>query len=216
MKQGHTVILVDADTRRRAAISHALSERAIHVEPFESIGELASSWPRSGTILLADRTGAVEEAMAAMDAALESFPVIAFDTAPAPTRVVEAVLGGALGYLAWPFDAELVAATLDKVERRAEAVGEARLRRATARHQLARLTDRERQVLSGVAGGLSNRRIGDTLGISPRTVEIHRANMLNKLGAGHTSEAIRIAIEAGIDELPDSASPPSDNPLPRG
>ena len=60
------------------------------------------------------------------------------------------------------------------------------------------LTKREREVLAGVAGGLSNRMIGEKLSISPRTVEIHRANMLTKMGANHTSEAIRIAIEAAL------------------
>ena len=49
-----------------------------------------------------------------------------------------------------------------------------------------------------MAGGLSNRMIGEKLAISPRTVEIHRANMLTKMGANHTSEAIRIAIEAAL------------------
>ncbi|MFP5396018.1 MAG: LuxR C-terminal-related transcriptional regulator [Alphaproteobacteria bacterium] len=61
-----------------------------------------------------------------------------------------------------------------------------------------RLTKREREVLAGVARGLSNRRIGEKLEISPCTVEIHRANMLTKMGAQHTSEAIRIAIEASL------------------
>ena len=45
---------------------------------------------------------------------------------------------------------------------------------------------------------MSNRLIGDKLCISPRTVEIHRANMLNKMGANHTSDAIRIAVEAAL------------------
>ena len=53
-------------------------------------------------------------------------------------------------------------------------------------------------MLGGVASGLSNRLIGEKLSISPRTVEIHRANMLHKLGANHTSDAIRIAIEAAL------------------
>ena len=64
------------------------------------------------------------------------------------------------------------------------------------RHTL--LSRREREVLAGVAGGMSNRMIGEKLSISPRTVEIHRANMLTKMGANHTSEAIRIAIEAAL------------------
>ena len=73
-----------------------------------------------------------------------------------------------------------------------------RLREARARSRVQKLTRREREVLTGVAAGLSNRLIGEKLSISPRTVEIHRANMLNKMGANHTSEAIRIAIEASL------------------
>ena len=76
--------------------------------------------------------------------------------------------------------------------------GTAKLREAMARSRVQRLTRREREVLTGVADGLSNRLIGERLEISPRTVEIHRANMLNKMGASHTSEAIRIAIEASL------------------
>ncbi|GAB7551934.1 hypothetical protein NRB_14350 [Novosphingobium sp. 11B] len=53
-------------------------------------------------------------------------------------------------------------------------------------------------MLGSVASGLSNRLIGERLSISPRTVETHRANMLNKLGANHTSVASRIAIEASL------------------
>ncbi len=73
-----------------------------------------------------------------------------------------------------------------------------RLREAHARSRGQKLTRREREVLEGVADALSNRMIGERLQISPRTVEIHRANMLNKMGASHTSEAICIAIEASI------------------
>jgi DNA-binding NarL/FixJ family response regulator len=83
-------------------------------------------------------------------------------------------------------------------EDRARSVAGAKLREAVARSRVERLTRREREVLAGVAGGLSNRLIGERLSISPRTVEIHRANMLNKMGASHTSEAIRIAIEASL------------------
>jgi two-component system response regulator FixJ len=67
-----------------------------------------------------------------------------------------------------------------------------------ARSRVERLTRREREVLAELAGGLSNRLIGEKLNIGPRTVETHRANMLNKMGANHTSEAIRIAIEAAL------------------
>jgi FixJ family two-component response regulator len=89
-------------------------------------------------------------------------------------------------------------AALARAINQTEVAGNTKLREVMARSRLDRLTKREREVLDGVASGLSNRLIGEKLAISPRTVEIHRANMLNKLGANHTSEAIRIAIEAAF------------------
>ena len=70
--------------------------------------------------------------------------------------------------------------------------------KAEIRRKIESLSARERQVLDGLVAGNPNKRIAYDLGISPRTVEIHRANMLTKLGANHTSEAIRIAIEAEL------------------
>lgn len=112
--------------------------------------------------------------------------------------VVRAVLDGAIDYIAWPFNHEQITKIVADAEEKAETFGSAKLREALARSRVDRLTKREREVLAGVAGGLSNRMIGEKLSISPRTVEIHRANMLTKMGANHTSEAIRIAIEASL------------------
>ena len=62
MEQGiSNLILIDRDMRRRATISHALSSANIHVEPFENLSELTSSWPRSGIILIHDDAGAIDE-----------------------------------------------------------------------------------------------------------------------------------------------------------
>ncbi|EJL27095.1 response regulator transcription factor [Novosphingobium sp. AP12] len=108
------------------------------------------------------------------------------------------MLDGAIDYIAWPISPEELVENLAKAITRAEGLGNAKLREVMARARVDRLTRREREVLGGVASGLSNRLIGEKLSISPRTVEIHRANMLNKLGANHTSDAIRIAIEASL------------------
>ena len=62
--------------------------------------------------------------------------------------------------------------------------------------RLQALTPREREVLDGLAGGLPNKTIAYDLGISPRTVEIHRANVMSKLGVRSLSEALRIAFAA--------------------
>ncbi|MCX7863741.1 MAG: LuxR C-terminal-related transcriptional regulator [Novosphingobium sp.] len=198
MERSANLILVDSDTRRRATITHALSASRVHVEPFESIAELEQSWPRAGIVLLHDEGRAIADLVVAMANHRDWFPVIAFSTDPDPARIVEAVLEGAIDYLTWPITSEHLAAALQSALDRAEKTGHSRLREAVARARIDRLTPREREVLRGVASGLSNRLIGERLSISPRTVEIHRANMLNKLGANHTSEAIRIAIEARL------------------
>jgi two-component system, LuxR family, response regulator FixJ len=198
MEPGTTIILIDSDTRRRAAISHALAGGGIHVEPFEAVDELTRHWPRSGMILAHDDGASVAALMQHMSTSGQWLPVIAFAEAPSPSQIVGAVLDGAIDYLAWPFAEAEPAATLGTVQHRAEAMGSVKLREAVARSRIGRLTRREREVLTGVASGLSNRLIGEKLAISPRTVEIHRANMLNKMGAAHTSEAIRIAIEAAL------------------
>ncbi|MDG2005161.1 MAG: LuxR C-terminal-related transcriptional regulator [Novosphingobium sp.] len=162
--------------------------------------QLARAWPRSGIILLHDVAGSIVSLIGSMADHGEWFPVIAFSDDPKPARIVEAILDGAIDYIAWPIAGDELAATLDRALDRAERVGNAKLREIMARSQIDKLTRREREVLNGVAGGLSNRLIGERLEISPRTVEIHRANMLHKLGANHTSDAIRVAIEADLTE----------------
>lgn len=198
MNRGNTLILVDGDFRRRASISHCLAGSSIHVEPFEDAAEVIRHWPRGGTLLVHDDGSAIPELLGHMGRSGNWLPVIAFGDAPDPRRVARAVLAGAVDYAAWPFTGEAIAEMLAEARQRADNLGSGKLREAVARSRVERLTRREREVLAAVADGLSNRRIGEKLSISPRTVEIHRANMLNKIGANHTSEAIRVAIEASL------------------
>ena len=67
-----------------------------------------------------------------------------------------------------------------------------------ARARIARMSPRERQVLEGLLAGGTNKTIGRELGISPRTVELHRASLMEKLGAQTLIEAVRLAAAAGI------------------
>jgi two-component system, LuxR family, response regulator FixJ len=194
------ILLIDGETRRRAAISHTLSGGGVHVEPFETVEELGGHWPRRGLVLAHDEGQALGDLLVRMSRHGNWLPVVAFAEAPSPRRIVDAVLEGAIDYVSWPFDEGELDEALTSATQRAEAMGSAKLREAMARSRIEKLTRREREVLAGVADGLSNRKIGEKLSISPRTVEIHRANMLNKMGANHTSEAIRIAIEAALVE----------------
>jgi FixJ family two-component response regulator len=198
MMRRSNLLLVDGDLRRRAAISHCLSGSGLHVEPFEDVRELYSRWPADGVLLVHDSGSAIGDLIAHMSQSGDWLPIIAFAEEPSTRRIVEAVLQGAVDYLVWPFEEAELIQSMDVAEDRARSVAGSKLREAVARSRVERLTRREREVLAGVAGGLSNRLIGEKLNITPRTVEIHRANMLNKMGANHTSEAIRIAIEASL------------------
>jgi len=198
MTQRSNILLVDGDFRRRAAISHCLSGSDLHVEPFEDTAELFSRWPREGMLLVHDSGDAMTALLEHMGRTGDWLPIIAFAENPSIGRIVEAVLQGAVDYLVWPFEQAALTDSMKVAEDRARSVAGSKLREAVARSRVERLTRREREVLAGVAGGLSNRLIGEKLNISPRTVEIHRANMLSKMGANHTSEAIRIAIEASL------------------
>ena len=198
MERRRNLALIDGNFRRRAAITHALAGGLVHVEPFEDIDEITMRWPRGGAILVADDGAAVEELIEHMTDHGAWLPVIAFSDGPDTGQVVKAVLAGALDYLEWPCDTARILTAIELAESAAASIGSLRLREARARSRVQKLTRREREVLEGVADGLSNRLIGERLAISPRTVEIHRANMLTKMGANHTSEAIRIAIEASL------------------
>jgi len=198
MNGGLHLILVDDDLRRRAKLSHGLLGNGVHVEPFEDVSELIAHWPRDGLILAHDDGDTIGRLIEYMSGSGNWLPLVAFADAPATRRVVQAMQDGVLDYIAWPVDDAELVETLTRAEERGRTQTNARLREAVARSRIEVLSEREREVLGGVANGLSNDLIARQLGISSRTVEIHRANMLSKLGANHTSEAIRIAIEASL------------------
>lgn len=113
---------------------------------------------------------------------------------------VQAMKAGALDFLEKPFEkAQLLSALQEGMERLAQAGGRA-ARTAEAGARLDVLTPREREVLVGLVRGHPNKTIAYDLGISPRTVEIHRANVMSKLGVASLSEALRIAFAAGMGD----------------
>lgn len=199
MRRISKIFLVDGDMRRRATISHCLSQCGIHVEPYESVAELRGHMAEFGLVLIHDDDGAeIGRAVECLAEIGNWLPVIGFAEAPEPRTVVKAIHLGAIDYLAWPFaEAEVVGVIADAAAM-VDTIGARRNRAYAAKKRVDRLSKREREVLLSVANGLSSQKIAEQLAISPRTVEIHRSNMLTKLGASNTSEAIRLAVEADI------------------
>ena len=111
---------------------------------------------------------------------------------------VEAMKLGALDFLEKPFDDELLLASvrsaLDKLNQDQRRQAE----RSEIEGRLAALSNRERDVLEGLVSGQANKQIAYDLGISPRTIEIYRANLMTKMQAASLSDLVRMALIAGI------------------
>ena len=137
----------------------------------------------------------VQQAMAERGIAL---PVIILTGHGDVGIAVRAMKAGAVDFLEKPFEKAKLLAAIDAAFERLEAAGKQATRAADATVLLGALTPRERDVLDGLARGLPNKTIAYDLGISPRTVEVHRANLMQKLEVRSLSDALRIAFAAGL------------------
>jgi two-component system response regulator FixJ len=111
---------------------------------------------------------------------------------------VQAMKAGACDFIEKPYTAEeMLRAVAAALDRGSAAEGEAQ-RAAEAAARVAALSPREAEVLQGLVAGRQNKMIAKELGISPRTVEIHRGNLMAKLGVRSLPEAVRLALAAGV------------------
>jgi FixJ family two-component response regulator len=191
------VYIVDDDAAVRDSLSLLLSLRGYRTATFASAEDfLAALKPEWAGCVLADIR------MPGMSG-LELQETLAMRGVPLPVVIVTAhgdvasaraaFRAHAVDFLEKPFDAEGPAAAVEacfRRERERLATGEVVRRR---RESLAMLTERERQVLAHLVLGLHNLEVAERLAISPRTVEVHKARIMSKLGARNLAELIRIA-----------------------
>jgi two-component system response regulator FixJ len=111
---------------------------------------------------------------------------------------VEAMKIGAIDFLEKPFDDEVLLASVKAAIERQGGDIKRNAERADIENKLAALSNRERDVLGGLVAGRANKQIAFDLGISPRTVEIYRANLMNKMQAGSLSDLVRMALIVGM------------------
>ena len=120
---------------------------------------------------------------------------------------VQAMKAGAVEFIEKPFEKKVLLEAIEEGFARIEQAGRRHARAEEARARLEPLTGREHDVLRGLVRGHPNKTIAYDLGISPRTVEIHRANLMTKLGVASLSEALRIAFAAGLEGDGTDANP---------
>jgi len=111
---------------------------------------------------------------------------------------VEAMRFGAVDFLEKPFDDEILLQSVRAALRQQAGAAKRQSERAEIENRLAALSPRERDVLGGLVAGRANKQIAFDLGISPRTVEIYRANLMDKMQAGSLSDLVRMALIVGL------------------
>lgn len=198
MDRKPTLHIIDRSSRIRAELARIAFGLGHHAEVDADLGEVIERPPQEGIVLLRDEgePGGVAVRLQQLYQANVWLPVLITDLEPRTPQVVAAIKAGALEYLVLPIDAARLRRVLAEVTEEAAAHAAARRRMIEARACIARLSGREREVLDWLCCGYSNKAIARELSISPRTVEIHRANMMAKLGANHPADAVRLQLEA--------------------
>ena len=194
------VHLVDDDDAIRRSAGFMLKTSGFRVLTYDSGDALLRAAPglEPGCILLDIRMPGmdglqVQEALKQRGVAL---PVVIMTGHGDVTLAVQAMKAGAVDFIEKPFEKAVLLGALEQAFDRLDRSRLAKDRASDAKVRLQALTPREREVLDGLAQGLPNKTIAYDLGISPRTVEIHRANLMTKLEVRSLSEALRIAFAA--------------------
>jgi two-component system, LuxR family, response regulator FixJ len=197
------IFIVDDDNAVRDALSLVFTLEGYHVTGFaEGNSFLLAARTRTPLCIILDvnmpgRSGL--DILKELNAQQYGAPVFIISGQGDIPMAVEAIKHGALDFIEKPFDADTV---LGRVR---DAVAAWRQRSEDGPSDLAAiqfpghdlLTPREREVLHQITGGASNKEAGRKLGISPRTIEVHRARIMEKLGARNAADLVRIVLTEG-------------------
>lgn len=212
------VHLVDDDDAIRRSAGFMLKTSGYSVMTYGSGADfLKVRHPQPGCILLDVRMpdmDGIEVQRALRDRGIV-FPVIVMTGHGDISVAVQAMKLGASDFIEKPFEKAVLLAAVEQAFDRLERSARARARASEAEVRLHVLTPRERDVLEGLARGLPNKTIGYDLGISPRTVEIHRANVMTKLNVTSLSDALRLAFAAGLGDPAPATDTPASMPSAR-
>lgn len=204
------VYVVDDDRDVRSSISFMLGTAEINSRPFgsgqdfiDALGEISP-----GCILLDVRMPVMDgfQVMAELEARQIDWPIVVMTGHGEVPVAVRAMKMGAVDFIEKPFSEELLLSSLDRAFVLLKDRGEKAGRKKAAEERVSLLTPREREVLQGLLAGLPNKLIARQLDISLRTVEMHRAHMMDRLQVNSLAEALTLAVQAELpaQELPDN------------
>jgi two-component system response regulator FixJ len=194
--------VIDDDQAVRESIEFLLRSAQLTVKTYETASAFLAVAPTvgSGCIITDVRMPGISgiDLLRRLKEMGIRLPVIVITGHGDVPLAVEAMKFGALDFLEKPFDDDVLLASVRSALDRSEASAQLETERAEIRARIALLTNREHEVLDGLVAGHPNKIIAFDLKISPRTVEIYRANVMTKMKAGSLSELVRMALVAGV------------------
>ncbi len=212
-----TVHVVDDDQAVRRAIAMLLRSARLSTETYPSGMALLDAMPtaletRADCVLTDMRMLGLDglELLLCLRAGGFHGPVVVMTAHGDVPTAVRAMKAGAMDFIEKPFEDTVLLAVISAALDNAQALNPQALGgSADAAAQIAALSPREREVLNLLMAGKPNKMIARDLGLSPRTVEIHRARLMTRLGVGSLAEAVRIAVRAERSARVDESSLPS-------
>ena len=196
------VYVIDDDAAMRDSLNFLLDAANFEVALFESATNFLEVLPRLefGCVISDIRMPGIDgiELLRRMKLLDSRFPIVIITGHGDVPLAVEAMKLGAVDFLEKPFEDDRLIGMIEAAIRQREpaAKDEAATRDIAAR--IDSLSPRERQVMEGLITGLSNKMIARNYDISPRTIEVYRANVMTKMQASSLSELVRLAMRAGL------------------
>ena len=202
MAEKAKVYVIDDDEAMRDSLHFLLDSSGFEVALFESAQHFLDALPELsfGCIISDVRMPGIDgiELLKRMKAAHSIFPILVMTGHGDVPLAVEAMKLGAIDFLEKPFEDERLIAMIETAIRQAEPTAKSEAIAQDIVTRIATLSPRERQVMDGLMAGLSNKLIAREYDISPRTIEVYRANVMTKMGANSLSELVRLAMRAGV------------------
>lgn len=198
------IYVIDDDDAVRQSLEFLLMTAGISVQGFESAKAFLETLPqvRSGCVITDMRMPEITglDLLRRVKEINGDLPVIVITGHGDISLAVEAMKIGAVDFLEKPFDDEHLLTVVRSALNRDATAAKRKAEIADINEKLSVLSNRERQVLEGLVAGHANKNIAFDLGISPRTVEIYRANVMTKMSASSLSDLVRMAMTAGLLE----------------